>query len=51
MCNLGLSVLHPFSVPQQPGSHIGMDLITDLPSSDVNTCIVVAVDSSKPAAI
>ncbi len=36
--------LVPLPVPHRPWSHIGVDFITDLPSSDNNTCILVVVD-------
>ncbi|KAI2644263.1 Transposon Tf2-8 polyprotein [Labeo rohita] len=38
----GKLVLLP--IPQRPWSHIGMDFVTDLPSSEGNTCILVLVD-------
>ncbi|KAL0148188.1 hypothetical protein M9458_056509 [Cirrhinus mrigala] len=36
--------LHPLPVPNHPWSHLGVDFITDLPSSDGNTCILVIID-------
>lgn len=36
--------LLPLPVPKRPWSHLGIDFITDLPSSDGHTCILVAVD-------
>ncbi|KAL0161491.1 hypothetical protein M9458_045216, partial [Cirrhinus mrigala] len=36
--------LHPLPVPNCPWSHLGVDFMTDLPSSDGNTCILVIID-------
>ncbi|KAL0150019.1 hypothetical protein M9458_054678, partial [Cirrhinus mrigala] len=36
--------LVPLPIPQRPCSHIGVDFVTDLPSSEGNTCILVMVD-------
>ncbi|KAL0172165.1 hypothetical protein M9458_032476, partial [Cirrhinus mrigala] len=36
--------LHPLPVPNRPWSHLGVDFMTDLPSSDGNTCILVTID-------
>ncbi|KAI2648050.1 Transposon Tf2-9 polyprotein [Labeo rohita] len=36
--------LVPLPIPQRPWSHIGVDFVTDLPSSEGNTCILVMVD-------
>ncbi|KAI2645539.1 Transposon Tf2-9 polyprotein [Labeo rohita] len=36
--------LHPLPVPNRPWSHLGVDFMTDLPSSDGNTCILVIID-------
>ncbi|KAL0177344.1 hypothetical protein M9458_026238, partial [Cirrhinus mrigala] len=36
--------LHPLPVPHCPWSHLGVDFMTDLPSSDGNTCILVIID-------
>ncbi len=36
--------LLPLPVPTRPWSHLGVDLITDLPPSNGNTCILVIVD-------
>ncbi|KAL0159647.1 hypothetical protein M9458_043372, partial [Cirrhinus mrigala] len=36
--------LHPLPIPNLPWSHLGVDFMTDLPSSDGNTCILVIVD-------
>lgn len=36
--------LVPLPIPNRPWSHLGVDFITDLPSSDNNTCILVIVD-------
>ncbi|KAL0186347.1 hypothetical protein M9458_018017, partial [Cirrhinus mrigala] len=36
--------LHPLSVPNRPWSHLGVNFMTDLPSSDGNTCILVIID-------
>ncbi|KAL0173822.1 hypothetical protein M9458_029790, partial [Cirrhinus mrigala] len=35
---------HPLPIPNRPWSHLGVDFMTDLPSSDGNTCILVIVD-------
>ncbi len=36
--------LLPLPVPNRPWSHLGVHLITDLPDSDGNTCILVIAD-------
>ncbi|KAI2650785.1 Transposon Tf2-9 polyprotein [Labeo rohita] len=36
--------LHPLPVPNRPWSHLGVDFMTDLPSSDGNDCILVIID-------
>ncbi len=36
--------LLPLPVPNRPWSHLGVDFITDLPTSEGNTCILVVVD-------
>ncbi|KAL0152505.1 hypothetical protein M9458_052228 [Cirrhinus mrigala] len=36
--------LHPLPVPNRPWSHLRVDFMTDLPSSDGNTCILVIID-------
>ncbi|KAL2086105.1 hypothetical protein ACEWY4_017164 [Coilia grayii] len=36
--------LLPLPVPQRPWSHLGIDYVTDLPSSNHHTCILVVVD-------
>ncbi|XP_044044042.1 uncharacterized protein LOC122872197 [Siniperca chuatsi] len=36
--------LCPLATPNRPWSHLGVDFITDLPPSDNNTCVLVAVD-------
>ncbi|KAI2645437.1 Transposon Tf2-6 polyprotein [Labeo rohita] len=36
--------LHALPVPNRPWSHLGVDFMTDLPSSDGNTCILVIID-------
>ncbi|KAL0177702.1 hypothetical protein M9458_026596, partial [Cirrhinus mrigala] len=36
--------LHPLPIPDHPWSHLGVDFMMDLPSSDGNTCILVIVD-------
>ncbi|KAL0165965.1 hypothetical protein M9458_037809, partial [Cirrhinus mrigala] len=42
--HLPAAKLHPLPIPNRPWSHLGVDFITDLPSSDGNTCILVIVD-------
>ncbi|KAL0149148.1 hypothetical protein M9458_055580 [Cirrhinus mrigala] len=39
--------LHPLPIPNHPWSHLGVDFMTDLPSSDGNTCIPVIDRFSK----
>lgn len=41
--------LLPLPIPQRPWSHIGVDFVTDLPASDGNTCILVAIDRFSKA--
>ncbi len=41
--------LLPLPVPRRPWPHLGVDFITDLPVSDNNTCILVAVDRFSKA--
>ncbi|KAL0151004.1 hypothetical protein M9458_053517 [Cirrhinus mrigala] len=36
--------LVPLPIPESPWSHIGIDFVTDLPSSEGNTCVLVIVD-------
>ncbi|KAL0177569.1 hypothetical protein M9458_026463, partial [Cirrhinus mrigala] len=36
--------LHPLPVPNRPWSHLGVDFMTDLPSSDGSTCFLVIID-------
>ncbi|KAL0186165.1 hypothetical protein M9458_017835, partial [Cirrhinus mrigala] len=36
--------LVPFPIPEMPWSHLGVDSVSDLPSSEGNTCILVIVD-------
>ncbi|KAL0163553.1 hypothetical protein M9458_039306, partial [Cirrhinus mrigala] len=36
--------LYPLPIPNRPWSHLGVDFMTDLPSSDGNTCILVIID-------
>ncbi len=42
--HLPVGKLVPLPVPRRPWSYIGVDLITDLPASEGNTCILVVVD-------
>ena len=37
-------LLQPLPVPHHPWSHISLDFVTGLPSSDVNTVILTVVD-------
>uniref|UniRef100_A0A9J8A0T7 Gypsy retrotransposon integrase-like protein 1 n=1 Tax=Cyprinus carpio carpio TaxID=630221 RepID=A0A9J8A0T7_CYPCA len=41
--------LLPLPIPHCPWSHIGLDFITNLPASDGNTCILVAIDRFSKA--
>ena len=41
--------LVPLPVPTRPWSHLGVDFITDLPSSDSHTCVLVVVDRFSKA--
>uniref|UniRef100_A0A8C1GVU0 Gypsy retrotransposon integrase-like protein 1 n=1 Tax=Cyprinus carpio TaxID=7962 RepID=A0A8C1GVU0_CYPCA len=41
--------LVPLPIPHRPWSHIGIDFVTDLPVSDGNTCILVAIDRFSKA--
>ncbi|KAL0195116.1 hypothetical protein M9458_008688, partial [Cirrhinus mrigala] len=43
-CQLPTGKLVLLPIPQRPWSHIGVDFVTDLPSSEGNTCIMVVVD-------
>ncbi|KAL0187811.1 hypothetical protein M9458_014910, partial [Cirrhinus mrigala] len=43
-CAMSKRKLHPLPVPNRPWSHLGVDFMTDLPSSDGNTCILVIID-------
>ncbi|KAI2647453.1 Transposon Tf2-9 polyprotein [Labeo rohita] len=43
-CQLPTGKLVPLPIPQRPWSHLGVDFITDLPSSEGNTCVLVIVD-------
>ncbi|KAL0151794.1 hypothetical protein M9458_052945 [Cirrhinus mrigala] len=36
--------LVPLPIPERPWSHLGVDFVSDLPSSEGNTCILVIVD-------
>ncbi|KAL0159548.1 hypothetical protein M9458_043273, partial [Cirrhinus mrigala] len=36
--------LVPLPIPERPWSHLGVDFVSDLPSSESNTCILVIVD-------
>ncbi|KAI2645607.1 Transposon Tf2-9 polyprotein [Labeo rohita] len=44
LCILLLYQLVPLPIPQRPWSHTGVDFVTDLPSSEGNTCVLVMVD-------
>ncbi|KAL0152701.1 hypothetical protein M9458_052424, partial [Cirrhinus mrigala] len=37
-------LLVPLPIPERPWSHLGVDFVTDLPTSEGNTCILVVVD-------
>ncbi len=41
--------LVPLPIPQRPWSHMGIDLVTDLPESEGKTCVLVAVDHFSKA--
>uniref|UniRef100_A0A8C1UMJ1 Integrase catalytic domain-containing protein n=1 Tax=Cyprinus carpio TaxID=7962 RepID=A0A8C1UMJ1_CYPCA len=41
--------LMPLPVPHRPWSHLGVDFVTDLPPSEGNTCILVAIDRFSKA--
>ncbi|KAL0154280.1 hypothetical protein M9458_050393 [Cirrhinus mrigala] len=43
-CAISKRKLHPLPVPNRLWSHLGVDFMTDLPSSDGNTCILVIID-------
>ncbi|KAL0195101.1 hypothetical protein M9458_008673, partial [Cirrhinus mrigala] len=36
--------LVPLPIPERPWSHLGVDFVSDLPSSEGNTCVLVIVD-------
>ncbi|KAI2667363.1 Transposon Tf2-11 polyprotein [Labeo rohita] len=36
--------LVPLPIPERPWSHLGVDFVTDVPSSEGNTCVLVIVD-------
>ncbi len=42
--HLPVGKLVPLPIPRQPWSHMEIDFVTDLPDSDGNTCILVALD-------
>ncbi|KAI2645968.1 Transposon Tf2-8 polyprotein [Labeo rohita] len=37
--------LVPLPIPERPWSHLGVDFVSDLPSSEGNTCVLVIVDT------
>ncbi|KAI2653738.1 Transposon Tf2-11 polyprotein [Labeo rohita] len=41
--------LVPLPIPERPWSHLGVDYVTDLPSSEGNTCVLVIVDHFSKA--
>ncbi len=43
-CHLPAGKLLPLPVPNRPWSHLGVDFVTGLPSSEGKTCILVIVD-------
>ncbi len=43
-CHLPAGKLLPLPVPNRPWSHLGVDFVTDLSTSEGNTCILVVVD-------
>ncbi|KAI2645073.1 Transposon Tf2-8 polyprotein [Labeo rohita] len=43
-CMLPAGKLVPLPIPERPWSHLGVDFVSDLPSSEGNTCILVIVD-------
>ncbi|KAI5629102.1 hypothetical protein C0J50_10525, partial [Silurus asotus] len=47
--HLPVGKLMPLPVPQRPWSHLGIDFVTDLPWSEGNTCVLVAVDRFSKA--
>ncbi len=48
-CHLPVGKLIPLPIPRRPWSHLGIDFVTDLPVSEGNTCILVAVDRFSKA--
>ena len=46
---LPVGLLEPLPVPQRPWSHVALDFVTDLPSSQGHTTILVAVDRFSKA--
>lgn len=47
--NLPAGKLVPLPVPHRAWSHIGVNFVTDLPISEGNTCILVAIDRFSKA--
>uniref|UniRef100_A0A8C1PHS1 Gypsy retrotransposon integrase-like protein 1 n=1 Tax=Cyprinus carpio TaxID=7962 RepID=A0A8C1PHS1_CYPCA len=41
--------LVPLPIPHRPWTHVGVDFVTDLPVSDGNTCILIAIDRFSKA--
>ncbi|KAL0175541.1 hypothetical protein M9458_027871, partial [Cirrhinus mrigala] len=44
LCMLPAGKLVPLPIPERPWSHLGGDFVTDLPSSEGYTCVLVIVD-------
>ncbi|KAL0180376.1 hypothetical protein M9458_025818, partial [Cirrhinus mrigala] len=42
---LSAGKLVPLPIPERPWSHLGVDFVTDLPSSEGYTCVLVIVDN------
>ncbi len=49
LLHLPVVKLVPLPIPRQPWSHLGIDFVTDLPVSEENTSILVAVDRFSKA--
>ncbi len=47
--HLPVGKLVSLPIPRRPWSHMGIDFVTDLPNSEGNTCILVAVDRFSKA--